>query len=75
MPSPGIAPRGVIVAQRESDPPSPAKKIRAPLVPIQPSVVPFVRGFWKEARQRHNQLCGVAAIGFAVDDFCHSGPS
>jgi len=26
MPSPGIAPRGVIFFQREDDPPSPARK-------------------------------------------------
>ena len=32
-------------------------------------------GFWKVAWHRHNQLCGVATIGFAVDDFSQRGPS
>jgi hypothetical protein len=73
MPSPSIAPRGVSFAQRESDPPSPAKKYAPRWVRYKR--VPFVIGFWKGARQRHKQLCGVGAIGFAVDDFSHGGPS
>ena len=37
--------------------------------------MPFVSYFWKVARQRHNQTCGVRAIVFAVDDISHNGPS
>ena len=75
MPSPSITPHEVIFAHRESVPPSPAKKYAPLLVPIQPSFVPFVIGFWKVARQSNNQTCGLGAIGFAFDDFSQSGPS
>ena len=68
-------PCGVIFFQRESDPPLPAKKIPPTLIPIQPRFMPFIRSFGEVTRQRHKQLCGVGAIGFAVDEFSQSGPS
>ncbi len=49
-------------------------KIPTSLVPMQSSFTLFANSCGKVPQQRHNQLWGVGAIGFPLDDICDAGP-